>query len=212
MHRRKPSQISIFFTYTFGLAVTCLAIYTIGGRSAWQMTLFFFGVGLFCLARALFFQMDADAEVREYHRLVNAELDDPNLLLIKALSQLSQSQVELIKSNIIQINTLPTTSGPQQFFNLPGAMPDKAQVSESTLRKFIAHSSPDYCAPLREFSDGVERQEVYNLMDWLSFQGHIQRQPSGRYPAAWQPGAYFTVSKMFGYSVKAEELCQKQTR
>lgn len=207
---RRTSQLSVFGWYIAGLLNLCGAIYMLS--ASWKIALVLIGVGIFGLYRAAFYQMDIDASIREEHALIQAEIADPNLRMLRAIGQLSAAQVELIKSNAVSIQLTPAPDGPTQVYTLPGAMPDRAQVSESTFRKFISKSGPDYCAPLREFSDGAERQEVYNLMDWLSFQGHIQRQPSGRYPAAWQPGAYFTVSKMFGYEINAEELCQKQTR
>lgn len=206
----KPSQMTVFLWYLFGLLTLCAAIYIL--PAAWQIALVLVGAGLFSLYRAAFFQMDIDAAIREEHALIKAELADPNLRLLRALGQLSPAQVELIKSNAVAIQLTPAPNGPAQVYTLPGAMPGKNTITHETLARFISLSSEQFTAPLREFADGIERQEVYNLMDWLSFQGHIQRQPSGRYPAAWQPGAYFTVSKMFGYSVKAEELCQKQTR
>lgn len=204
MYRERPPQVVIFVWYATGLGVLCAAIYSIG--LPWQFTLFLGGLGCFALYRAFFYQLDADAEIREEHAKTRAILDDPNLLLIDTIGRLSRDQVELIKSNIIHMQAIPGTDGPQQSFKLPGAMPQRDTVSMETLEKFLSASSAEYCAPIRIFSDGTEREEATHFLDWLSYSGHVARAAAGNRPSAWKPGAFQTVCRQFGFEFTPEEL------
>lgn len=202
---RPSSQVSVFGWYILGLAALCAAIYLMADE--WQIATALILLGIFAMYRAVFGQMDIDAHVREEHQLLQAEIADPNLRLLRAIAQLTPYQVDLIKSNAIQVNLTPTAAGLDRAYKLPGAMPGKDIITHETLMKFLDLSTPQYCAPLRQFSDGTERDEAHNLLDWLVYQGHISRPSSSHFPAAWQPGAYAMVCHQFDFQWSSEALC-----
>lgn len=193
MRNKNASQLQNIGWLALGCAIIALGVSFAEIGAANHVIAAFYVVGVWAMARAVINQGLSD-----FDRLTTIAAEarvarSDELVTVREIGRLMPYQVDLINNKVI-----PLGGGINPAFKLEGAMPGRDLIRRETLAAFIRSSTPEYCAPLRQFSDGLEREEVQSLMDWLKQNGHIAVPAAGNRAAMWTPGAYLTVKTKFG--------------
>lgn len=147
-----------------------------------------------------------DRLVERAEELALAERYDKELSVLRALSELTPEQMEIVRAQYPTLLITPKSGVRNTIartYYLEGALPH-SHVPEYVIQRFLRESDELDVCPQRRFSEGRDRDYYLAALNWLTMRGLIAEQARGPHPARWKEGGYAQAIAMFAASEAGE--------